>query len=136
MDKTFTIITPTMLRPSLIDTCRRIETQTYNRWQHLVAIDGSTQRCNTGTVKAIDQIEHRKREIFHCESSHRNYGNTCRSEMFCHVKGDYLLYLDDDDVYLGEVLQILNWEISKVLQYKALITPTVIRVGQMGSCAI
>lgn len=32
--------------------------------------------------------------------------------MFRHVRGDYVLYLDDDDVYLGEVFEILNREIS------------------------
>jgi len=112
MDKTFTIITPTMLRPSLIDTCRSIETQAYNRWQHLVAVDVPLNDTTPEQLQLIDKIRHPKREIFHCEVSHRNYGNTCRWEMFRHVYGDYLVYLDDDDVYLGEVFQILNREIS------------------------
>lgn len=112
MDKTFTIITPTILRPSLIDTCRSIETQTYDQWQHLVAIDIPLSETTPEQLKLVEQIQHPKREVFHCAVSHRNFGNTCRWEMFPRVRGDYVLYLDDDDVYLGEVFQILNREIS------------------------
>lgn len=112
MDKTFTIITPTILRASLIDSCRSIETQSYSQWQHLVAVDIPITGATPEQLSLIDQIKHPKRQIYYCEAPHRNYGNTCKAEMFQHVRGDYVLYLDDDDVYLGEVFQILNREIS------------------------
>jgi hypothetical protein len=112
MDKTFTIITPTILRPSLIDSCRSIETQSYSQWQHLVAVDIPIAGATPEQLSFLDQIKHPKRQIYYCEAPHRNYGNTCKAEMFQHVRGDYMLYLDDDDVYLGEVFQILNREIS------------------------
>jgi glycosyltransferase involved in cell wall biosynthesis len=112
MEKTFTIITATILRPSLVETCRSIETQAYDRWQHLIAIDVPLSDATPEQLQLVDQIRHPKRQVFQCEVSHRNYGNTCKSEMFRHVCGDYVLYLDDDDVYLGEVFQILNREIS------------------------
>lgn len=112
MDKRFTVITPTILRPSLIASCRSIETQSYSRWQHLVAIDVPLAGATPEQLSLIDQIKHRRRQIYYCAVPHRNYGNTCKAEMFRHVRGDYVLYLDDDDVYLGEVFQILNREIS------------------------
>jgi glycosyltransferase involved in cell wall biosynthesis len=112
MDKLFTIITATILRPSLIDTCRSIDTQSYGLWQHLVAIDLPVHEATPEQLRLVDQIKHPNRQVYQCAVPHRNYGNTCKSEMFRHVRGDYLLYLDDDDIYLGEVFQTLNREIS------------------------
>ncbi len=112
MERMFTVITPTILRPSLIETCASINAQCYSRWQHLVVIDIPVHALGTEQSRLIEQIKHPNRQIYHCAVSHRNYGNTCRSEMFRHISGDYVLYLDDDDVYLGEAFQILNREIS------------------------
>ena len=112
MDKTFTVITPTILRPSLIDTCRSIDTQSYSEWQHLIAVDLPIQQATPEQLKLLDEIKHANRQVYHCAVFHKNYGNTCKSEMFAHARGDYLLYLDDDDIYLGEVFQTLNREIS------------------------
>jgi hypothetical protein len=112
VERTFTIITPTILRPSLIDTCKSIDAQRYDQWQHLVVIDLPVYSLLPEQTRLIEQIKHPNRQIYNCAVTHGNYGNTCRSEMFALVRGDYLLYIDDDDVYLGEALQILNGEIS------------------------
>lgn len=112
MSKTFTIITPTLLRPSLIDTCRSIDSQNYQQWQHLVVVDIPVAHLLPDHTRLIEHIRHPNREIYNCAVTHGNYGNTCRSEMFGLVRGDYVLYLDDDDVYLGEAFATLNREIS------------------------
>jgi len=111
MSKTFTVITPTVLRPSLVETCRSIDSQGYERWQHLVVIDIPAGLLSPEQIALVDRIRHPNRQIYNCAVSHRNYGNTCRSEMFGLARGDYLLYLDDDDVYLGEAFATLDREI-------------------------
>ncbi len=112
MDRTFTIITPTILRASLVEACASIDLQRYPHWQHLVVVDAPEHDLSAEQSALLDKIKHPQRQIYYCAVSHQNYGNTCRSEMFRYVRGDYVLYLDDDDVYLGEVFQTLNQEIS------------------------
>lgn len=112
MNKTFTVITPTILRASLVAACTSIDSQRYLKWRHLVVVDVPRQDLTAEQSALLDHIRHPRRQIHYCTVGHQNYGNTCRAEMFRHVKSDYVLYLDDDDVYLGEVFQILNQEIS------------------------
>lgn len=112
MGKRFTVITPTILRPSLVDTCVSIQSQRYDGWQHIVVVDLPADKILPEQQELIGSIQHRNRLICYCETAHRNFGNTCKNRGFQYVSGDYLLYLDDDDVYLGEVFETLNQQLS------------------------
>ena len=112
MERTFSVITPTILRPSLIETCESIDRQSYHRWQHIVMVDIPIADIPDEKLTLIDRIKHPNRLIRYCEVAHKNVGNTCKSRAFKYVCGDYLLYLDDDDSYLGEVFEILNGQIK------------------------
>lgn len=112
MEKKFTVITPTILRPTLADTCRSIDGQNYDNWQHIVVVDIPPHEIPPEQRELIESVRHPKRSIRFCEASHKNFGNTCRSRAFAEVAGDYVLYMDDDDVYLGEAFAVLNGEIS------------------------
>ena len=112
MQNVFTIITPTILRPCLVDTCNSIDAQHYSRWQHIVAVDIPAREITLTQQALIDSIQHPNRSVIYCETSHRNFGNKCRHEAFKHVVGDYLLYMDDDDIYLSEAFEILDSRIS------------------------
>jgi glycosyltransferase involved in cell wall biosynthesis len=112
LQRKFTVITPTILRPTLVDTCKSIDAQAYSRWQHIVVVDIPPSEILPDQQKLLEAVRHPNRLIRCCETSHKNFGNTCRNLAFNDVSGDYLLYLDDDDVYLGEVFQILNGRIS------------------------
>lgn len=112
MERKFTVITPTILRPTLAETCRSIDSQGYGNWQHIIAVDVPAGRIRPAQRALLDGLRHPNRTILFCEVAHRNVGNTCRHRAFAHVRGDYLLYLDDDDMYLGEVFQTLNREIA------------------------
>lgn len=112
MEKKFTVITPTILRPTLVDTCRSIDQQSYARWQHIVVVDIPRNEVLDHQQVLIESLRHPNRSIAYCETRHGNFGNKCRNEAFRHVSGDYLLYLDDDDVYLGEAFEQLNAAIS------------------------
>lgn len=96
----FTIITPTVLRPSLYKACKRLEGQSYDNWEHIVMIDIPGAPVPTW-------LKHPKRKIFHCDRAHKNVGNTCRHNAFPHITGDYVLYLDDDNFYHKRSLALL-----------------------------
>lgn len=93
---TFSIITPTIQRESLVRCCESVSNQTYTRWEHLVQIDRMSIN-----LALIGSVMHPQRTISPCFAEHRNYGNTCRHMAWEGCTGDYLLYLDDDN-YLAD----------------------------------
>jgi glycosyltransferase involved in cell wall biosynthesis len=112
MEKKFTIITPTILRPTLADTCQSVDRQNYDNWQHIVVVDIPAHEILPEQQSLIESIQHPNRLIHFCETAHKNFGNNCRHQAFAYVTGDYLLYMDDDDVYIGEAFEVLNREIT------------------------
>lgn len=96
----FTVITPTVLRPSLHKACKSLERQDYPNWEHIVMVDMPGSPVPTW-------LEHPQRKIFVCDQAHRNVGNTCRHDAFPHITGDYVVYLDDDNHYHKRSLSLL-----------------------------
>src|SRR5208337_5229314 len=88
----FSIITPTIQRPSLLWTCDSVNAQTLTDWQHIVMVD---QKIVDNDL--MEKIQHPQRIIVQCDQPHRNYGNTCRHHAWDYASGKYLLYLDDDN---------------------------------------
>jgi glycosyltransferase involved in cell wall biosynthesis len=99
----YSIITPTILRPSLIKACDSVDQQVGTDWEHIVMVDGDSN------PEIERRIEHSRRLIFHCAEKHGNWGNVCRHNAWEYAKGDYILYLDDDS-YLADpqVLETLK----------------------------
>lgn len=112
MDRSFSVITPSILRATLVDTCKSIERQNYRKWEHIMVVDIPAPEVTAEQHELISSLQHPQRTVIYCDRRHQNYGNTCRSEAFNLVTGDYLLYLDDDDVYIGEVFKTLNEQIT------------------------
>jgi len=88
----FSIITPTVQRRSLLNTCTSVEMQTFSNWEHLVQIDSATLN-----EELLGIIRHPQRIIGQCAVSHRNGGNTCRHLAWSMATGDWVLHLDDDN---------------------------------------
>ncbi len=90
---TFTIITPTIQRQSLIKCCRSVEAQTLkNQWQHVIAVDSDKY-----DDELMEQLQHPQREIFLCGQRFGHYGNHPRWMAWEKATGDYLIYLDCDN---------------------------------------
>ncbi len=89
----FTIITPTLQRDSLVQCCASIDSQTFTDWEHLVRID----RLPTD-YPLLNRCMHANRIFSVCEVEHHNYGNTCRHEVWEDATGEWLLYIDDDNM--------------------------------------
>lgn len=85
----FSIITPTILRPSLDKTISSINSQTMRSWEHIIIDD---------TRLSIPRLEQNWRRVWiSCDERHNNYGNTCRHNGVTFAVGTYLIYLDDDN---------------------------------------
>ena len=101
----FSIITPTLQRKSLKETCDSVDRQTYKNWQHVVIADVAELN--------LPPIAHKNRLILQCPHPHRNGGNSCRHNALDFCDGDYIYYLDDDNFLADpEVL----WDIAYVLE--------------------
>jgi glycosyltransferase involved in cell wall biosynthesis len=105
----YSIITPTLVRPTLRRLCDSISAQTVQDWEHIVMVDTPlvTQPAKRAIIDALPKDP--RRRVFRCGTSHKDYGNTCRWNAWEKVRGDYVLYIDDDDWYADDkVLETLN----------------------------
>ena len=116
------IITPTLVRPTLQRLADSIFSQTNNDWEWLIAVDVPLV-IFPEKKKLIEELAKDPRVHVHrCGVQHRNYGNTCRWNAFEKANGDYIIYLDDDD-YLAdaEVFRTLqqvtaDWAIFPIMR--------------------
>jgi glycosyltransferase involved in cell wall biosynthesis len=98
----YTIITPTICRKSLLRLCVSIDSQTESNWEHLVVIDMPRESLTRDQREFIASIPpNENRSYSYCNKRHNNYGHTCRHQAWENAKGDYILYIDDDD-YLAD----------------------------------
>jgi hypothetical protein len=109
---TFSIITPTVLRDSLVRTCASVDGQNCG-WQHLVMVDKPEALITGRETALLRRIAHAQREIRFCDPAHADCGNTCRSNAWEFARGTYVLYVDDDDFLLPEALTVLASELQK-----------------------
>ena len=116
---TFTVITPTLQRKSLIECCQSVDRQTYLNWFHVVMVD-----CAELNDELIFEIAHPNRKIIQCPFPHKNYGNTCRHDAWEYaIDGSYLVMLDDDNVLAhNRVLEDLSglteyWAIVPIMRH-------------------
>ena len=94
----YSIITPTLARESLVRTCESIDTQTDGDWEHLIAVDVPLI-VRPDARALIDSLpKDSRRKIFRCGQAHRNFGNACRAAMWEKAQGDYVYFLDDDNI--------------------------------------
>jgi O-antigen biosynthesis protein len=113
----YTIITPTILRQSLLKCCASVDAQSFRDYEHIVMVD-----CEISN-DLIAKIAHPQRKVFRCGQPHNNFGHTCRHNAHSMAKGDYLLYLDDDNYFADdnvlEDLRIVDtpWAVFPILRH-------------------
>jgi glycosyltransferase involved in cell wall biosynthesis len=120
----YTILTPTICRPSLLRLCESIDKQAQSNWEHLVVIDMPRRSMTKRQQKVVASIPPKANRLYlHCDRKHNNYGHTCRYQTWERAKGDYILYLDDDDYFAdGDVLNTLDsvtepWAVFPILRH-------------------
>lgn len=103
MKPLISIITPTILRPTLARTCGSVDRQKFDSYEHLVVIDLPDVKIES---IPLNLLSHRRR-WFICDKAHGAVGNFCRNWIFPHIAGEWIVYLDDDDFYFEDCLETL-----------------------------
>lgn len=95
----FTIITPTLLRPTMYRTMASLRTQSFQEFEWLVGIDLPRAWWGRGEeALAAALIRNLKVHITLSDHPHENdYGHGMRRLLSARAAGEYVLYLDDDD---------------------------------------
>ena len=105
----FSIIIPTYNRANVIfDTILSVQNQTYKNWECIIIDDGSVD--NTAEiVNAFSKIDHRIKYIFQANAERSN----ARNNGINNSKGEYICFLDSDDYYLSNHLEVLKKNIEQ-----------------------
>ena len=111
MTSLISIIIPTYNRAHLIgETLDSIIAQTYNNWECIIVDDGSTDNTAEFMSKYIDKDN---RFQYHKRPKERIKGaNSCRNFGFELAKGEYINWIDSDDLYKPQALKIFSENFS------------------------
>lgn len=94
------IITPTYKRvESLIEAMDSVHRQTYTNWEHIVVSDGYD-----ADVKRAVAVRNDSRVSYHCTGRMNVMGNYQRNVALNFASGEYILYLDDDNIIYEDCL--------------------------------
>src|SRR5713226_1516754 len=78
--------------------------QTYDNWELLIVDDGSTDASTKNALQYAEQHPERVRYLEH--EAHQNRGmSASRNLGIRHAKGEYIAFLDADDVWLPQKLE-------------------------------
>lgn len=121
----FSIVTATIIRPTLERLCRSVDMQNYLDFEHVVVVDIPFKELTNQQRDRLENITKSgdNRTVTFCSKRHQNYGNTCRHLVDSKLTGEYVLVMDDDDYFAdAEVLRTLSsvksdWCIFPIMRY-------------------
>ena len=95
MTPAVSIVIPNKNRAQLVvETLDSLRAQTLPNWEAHVVDDGSTD----GSVAVVESVSRQDSRIHsHCRQGQPG-GNTCRNEGWQHSRGDWVMFLDSDDL--------------------------------------
>jgi hypothetical protein len=123
---TFSIITATVQRDSLMGCCLSVDTQldftAGGIWQHIVVVDGGFLNS-----ELLNAVRHPNRTIICLGARCQNFGNTPRHIGWRLAYKDYVIYLDDDNYFtrpdaLADISRVLDnprpdWAVFPILRF-------------------
>ncbi|AEW86462.1 glycosyltransferase family 2 protein [Flavobacterium columnare NBRC 100251 = ATCC 23463] len=102
MDKLVSIITPTYNSERYIaETIRSVQSQTYTNWEMLIVDDGSSDK----TVETILNFMDKDNRISLTRLAKNSGASKARNEVIKLVKGDYMTFLDADDIWFSSFIE-------------------------------
>lgn len=103
MEPKITIITPTYKRDrnTIIRCLRSVDSQTYKNWEHIICSDGYDKK-----VKELVEQENCNKRIYDYVKHEGIYANNVRNKMIEKSSGDYILFLDDDNIIFPNYLEV------------------------------
>ncbi|CDF80637.1 glycosyltransferase (GT2) [Formosa agariphila KMM 3901] len=117
--KKVSIIIPVFNRELVItETINSIRNQTYENWEVLAVDDGSTDNSRS-VLKDWSIKDSRIKSIFREEYSSIKGAPTCRNIGLEEASGDYVIFLDSDDLFIPECLsnRIENYKQNPKLDF-------------------
>ncbi len=125
-DVKFSIITPTFNRPNLAKKAiKSLLQQTYNNWEILI-IDDSTNNLTKLALKKF--LNNKKIKYF---KNKKNMGaNFSRNIGLENAGGDFIIFLDDDDILTKNCLAEAYRNIKKFPQYSWFVSDKIDRQGK------
>jgi glycosyltransferase involved in cell wall biosynthesis len=116
----YSVITPTLCRPTLARLCESIDRQRNASWEHIIIVDCERTAEKQAVLDSL--VKDDRRKILQCSTLHPvDFGNKARGEAFDVAQGEYICQIDDDDFYADDkVFDTLNqvteaWAIYPVL---------------------
>jgi hypothetical protein len=121
----FSVVTATIVRPTLEKLCQSIDTQLCQDYEHVIVVDIPFKELTKEQKSRLEAIARSgdNRVVGFCNKRHMNYGNTCRHLVAPKLEGEYVIYMDDDDYFAdNEVLQTLStvkaeWCVFPIMRY-------------------
>jgi teichuronic acid biosynthesis glycosyltransferase TuaG len=109
------IITPAYNALQFInETTYSVMTQTHQKWEWIIIDDGSTD----GTYEYLQNLAQKEQRILVFQTAGRYGPAKARTLGFQKARGEFLCFLDADDLWLPEKLQLqLNFMINKKIQF-------------------
>lgn len=99
------IVTPFLnAGPFIQESVESVLAQTYDRWELLLVDDGSTDGSTSSALRYAAAYPGRIRYLAH-EGRRNNGASASRNLGARHARGEYLAFLDADDVYLPDKLR-------------------------------
>ena len=111
MDKLISIVIPNFNKSDFIsETISSVINQTYPNWELIIVDDGSTDN----SIEVISRFVNADKRIKLFERDRLpKGGSTCRNIGLQHAKGDFVIYLDSDDLLKSTSLENRIFEIKK-----------------------
>ncbi len=116
------IITPLYNRVGLVnETIQSVVAQTYPHWEMVVVDDGSTD----GSYEYVQEIAQREPRINVLQRDRTpKGGSTCRNIGLEQAQGEYIIFLDSDDLLAPHCLEQRTQLLQQFPKYDFLVFPT------------
>ena len=107
MDPLFSIIIPTHNRSELLSKAiESVVNQSFSDWEVIVVDDGSTDK----TKEVVNAFDNSRIHYFYQENKERS---AARNLGIQKAKGQYICFLDDDDYFLPNHLEVIEKSVKK-----------------------
>jgi hypothetical protein len=116
--ETITFITPTIGRPSLINTIKSVINQTCSNWKYIIVFDGIEISPEFSELIATDS---RISSITIHKTGRRNYAGTVRNYGIDKVMTEWIGFVDDDDMLSPYYVERMNNYVKQYPDVKCII---------------